>query len=170
MLSWEPPYRAELETWGRLYGDVDRCGNDLIVSRPLRELVEESGIRGLLGWNEIEIVRIRHRRGKPIGLPPAYFKASVSYSPTTIDQKASGYEWTDEQSVCPSCLCGRLKRRSRIVVDESTWNGDDVFFPRGGSFLLASARFKRLFEEHGMKGMVFQDTEEASYDNLPWEP
>jgi hypothetical protein len=103
---------------------------------------------------------------------PRYFKASIARSPTTIDHEASGYVWGDDSEVCPECLTAKVfKRSKREVVKEETWNGDDVFFPRGGGGPLVSERFLTMFHEHGFLGAIFipSESDEAGYDSFPWE-
>lgn len=169
MLKWLPPYRIELESWGTQYGDVADIGDDLIVSARFVEVFQHHGLRGLESIEPVEVVKVVHRRGKPKEPLPGYFKASVVRSPTTIDQQASGYVWQDESKVCPECLFDTLKRYDRLVVKEETWNGDDIFFPRGGNGPIVSERFRTIFQEQGLVGAVFIPAVEDHFDSFPWE-
>ena len=100
---------------------------------------------------------------------PRYAKATINLSPTAVDPKASGYVWRSESTVCPVCLWDDLMRFSRIVINEDTWNGDDIFYPRGGPRPMVSARFKDVCDEHGLLGAIFTDPDKVSYDYYPWE-
>ena len=133
---------------------------------------EKESLVGIIRFEPVEVIKIIHRRGKPKGEMPRYFKASVVRSRTTIDQKASGYEWEDESKVCPECLYdGTLKRYKRVVIDQKTWMGEDIFFPRGGRALIVSERFRSLFAEYDLIGAIFipSESDEAGYDSFPWE-
>ena len=174
MMTWLPPYRIGVETWGRRYGDVARTGDDLIVSDRFKKAFEERGLRGIKDFEPVEVIKVTHRRGKPKEPMPRYFKGSVAFSPTAIDQKASGYVWEDESRVCSECQFDRLadvKRYKRLVIKEDTWNGDDVFFPRGGRRVMVSERFRSMFHEYQLLGAVFipSESEEAGRDRCPWE-
>lgn len=168
MLAWLPPYRMELITWGRRYGDIARTGDDLIVSDRFADVFLNHGLRGLPCIEPVEVVTLVHRRGKPIEPPPRYFKATVVRSATTIDQEASGYVWKDASKICPECLFDTLVRFDRLVVNEGTWTGDDIFFPRGGNGPIVSERFRATFEENGLIGAAFNPVEEETCDNTAW--
>ena len=165
LLSWLPPFRIELETWGRHYGDIARTGDDLIVSERLMNAVSNSRIQGLMNFAPVEVVKVINRRGKPKESLPRYFKATIARSSTTIDQDLSGYVWEDDSKICPECLFGKLKRHSSFIIKDDTWNGDDVFFPRGGNGIIVTERFKKVVEENGLTGARFIPVEEAGHDN-----
>lgn len=169
-LTWLPPYRIELETWGREYGDVDQPGNDLIVSDRFIDMFRKEDLQGLTTFDPVEVIRILHRRKKPQEAPPCYFKSTVKRTATTVDQEASGFEWEDSGSVCPVCLTGQLlKRFRRIIIRPETWSGEDVFFPKGSSQVIVTERFKAGFELAGLRGGVFFPAEDYGYDYYPWE-
>ncbi len=169
MLRWLPPYRVELESWGKHYGDVAEVGDDLIVSDRFRAAFNAAGLQGLMSFEPVSIMKIVHRRSKPKEPLPSYFTAAVARSNTTIDQDASGYVWEDKSKVCSECLFGKLKRYRALLVKEETWTGEDIFFPRGGNGPIVSERFKKVFHENHLFGAVFIPVEEAGYDNFPWE-
>lgn len=169
MLTWLPPFRVELESWGKHYGDVVEVGDDLIVSERFMQVFRDNGLRGLVSVEPVIIIKVVYRRGKPEEHLPNYYKANVIRSSTLIDQEASGYVWENKAKVCPECLFDTLKRYRGLVVKEETWSGDDVFFPRGGNGPIVSERFKSIFTENGLLGAVFVPSDEAGYDSFPWE-
>jgi hypothetical protein len=169
MLKWLPPYRVELERWGREFGDFADIGEDMIVSERFAQAFPNSGLKGLSAFEPVEVVRVIHHLGRPSQPLSRYFKAAVTYSPTAVDQRTSGYVWVDESKVCPVCLWGKLKRYARIVIKQETWNGDDIFYPRGGTGPMVSERFKAFFERHAFLNAVFKPADQESYDYSPWE-
>jgi hypothetical protein len=169
MLSWLPPYRVKLETWGHEYGDLVREGDDLIVSDRFVEMFRQAGLQGLDTFEPIGIRNVVNRRGKPKERIPAYFKTTVHRGSATVDQAASGYEWAANSTVCPVCLWGKLKRCRSTIINPATWNGDDIFFPRGGTPLVVTERFKIAFEAARLRNGVFVSSEDYGYDNFPWE-
>jgi hypothetical protein len=169
MLRWLPPYRIELETWGAEYGDFAEVGEELIVSERFADAFQRSDLKGLGKFEEIEINKVTNRGAKLPQSPPRYFKTEVTHSPTTVDQLASGYVWSDNSRICPCCLFDTLKRFARIVIKPESWNGDDIFFPRGGTRLMVSERFKSFCEKHAFLGVVFNSSDQESYEYFPWE-
>jgi hypothetical protein len=89
-----------------------------------------------------------------------------------IDLDASGVEWRDaERPTCKRCLSGGTKERwHRVVVDEKSWNGDDVFFAFGiPGTLLVSSRFYEWAKPHQFRNLIMKPAIECSYDFYPWE-
>ena len=154
-LKWLPPYRVELDTWGHEHADLAFVFPDLIVSLRVKRLWEAGTLTGLSGFEPVEVVSVtRHRKLR--GDPPPYFRAVVSRSRTAIDLSASGFEW-DEAPTCDACrLGGNVKRWKRVVIEEATWTGEDVFFARGLSgSIFVSERFKRWCEVNAVRNAVF---------------
>lgn len=169
MLVWLPPFRIELTTWGKRHGDFTLPSDDVVVSERFLSVYKKAKLRGLSNIAPVDIIKVRHRGSKPTDSTPNYFKADVVLSATTIDQKASGYVWKNEAEVCPQCLFDTLKRYSRLVVKEDTWQGEDIFYPRGGNGPIVSERFRDVFNSESLVGAVFTPVEEESYDFYPWE-
>lgn len=172
MLQWLPPYQVELETWGQEYGDVVNCigADDFLVSERFRTLYEESGLVGLSGFQPVEVVSERRRGPIVKASRPAYFRAVVCRSVTTIDQAASGIEWA-EAPTCQTCLIGEvMKRWKRVVVDQTTWSEEDIFFPRGKpGEIVASSRFAKWCSHHQFRNVVLIPSKHASHDFYPAE-
>jgi hypothetical protein len=169
MLSWLPPFRLEIETWGRHFGDLARTGDELVVSQRFVEVFQKHGLRGIDHFEPVEVVRVICHGVKLQMPPPQYFKATIVRSSTTIDQEASGYVWENESNRCQVCLFDTLKRYRSTIVNITTWTGDDIFYPRGGYGPLVSSRFKAIFTEDGLYGAAFVPAEEEGYDFFPWE-
>jgi len=170
MREWLPPYQVEVETWGRRFGDIAQNGDVLVVSDRFVNAFQNAGLRGLSGFKPVEVVKVIHRGRKPAESIPSYFKATIHRSATTVDQDASGYVWGDRSQVCPVCLRGgNLKRYLRVVIDETTWDGDDIFWPRGGPCIIVTEQFKNMCEQNEILGVIFTDPQNESYDLRPWE-
>lgn len=170
MRAWLPPHRAELETWGQHYGDVAQVSDELVVSERFVQLFLHNGLQGLSDFRPVQILKVIHRGPVLKETLPRYFKATIQHSATTVDQEASGYVWADRSAVCPLCLHGGdVKRYSRVVVDEKSWTGEDIFWPRGGPCIITSERFKNFCDKNAILGVAFGLPENESYDFYPWE-
>lgn len=169
MLRWLPPYRAELEVWGRHFGDlVFGSADDLLVSQRFKELYEQSGLTGLGVMEPVEIIKVARRR-RSLGDPPPYFKATVSLGRTAIDVTASGFEW-EQKPACEWCRIAGVKRYKRLVIEAGSWSGEDIFVARGllGTFI-TSGRFRHVCEANNVKGAIFIPAENYAHDFYPWE-
>lgn len=167
-LIWLPPYKIELKTWGKKYADIGRTGDDLVVSERFVEVFQCNALRGL-GFHPVEVVKLRHKRGKPDEGLPRYFQARVPQGATTVNQQASGYEWLEGEAICPNCLGPTPRRYARTILKPETWDGLDIFFPRGSSELIVTEQFKMAFESAGLRGAVFRNPEDVGYDSFPWD-
>jgi hypothetical protein len=167
LLEWLPPYRVELETFGVEYGDIVRTGDDFVVSDRFLAMYCDAGLEGLSPFEPVEVVRVIHHCGRPAEPLPNYFKTDIPYSQTTVDQKASGFVWTNTTPLCPVCLYNnRLRSCRRLIIEPGTWTGEDVFFPRGGTRIVVTERFKNVFERDRLRNAEFFLAEEFSYDEF----
>jgi hypothetical protein len=162
---------VEVEQWGLHYADIVlRHLAGLIVSARFIEVFAANHLQGLHSIATISVVNIRFRAGETIETLPSYFKASVNYGSAVIDQQASDYIWRDKTQVCPKCLFGGgLKRFERLVIDESTWNGDDIFWPTGGTRTIVTERFRKVCVDNDVSGVVFRDLLRERENCRPWE-
>ncbi|MBX7105642.1 MAG: hypothetical protein K1X57_16280 [Gemmataceae bacterium] len=184
--QWLPPYRLEMETWGRHYGDFECLGEDWVISERLRDLFLCNNLKGLTEFEEVDIVRITYRRGKPEGSVPRYFKAVVDKQHVTVDQQASGMQWapnyasademTDKQwglgaLGCSVCLWreGTFVRLNKLVILPETWTGEDVFHARGGVDNIVSHRLVTICEAGNIKGVQFTPADQFEIDYYPSE-
>ncbi len=167
--QWLPPFEIEVTTYGRHYADLGFCVADLIVSERFVEVYRNAGLTGIDNFDPVRIVKLKHRRKKPAEPVPQYFRAVVRRSQTTIDQIASRYEWDDCSKIKPCCLTGPLIRYQAQIVDMSTWDGLDIFMPRGGNNRLFSKRLVDAFMENRLNGGIFIPAETYGYDSFPWK-
>jgi hypothetical protein len=169
MRSWLPPYRIDLEVWGRQFADVVVTGTDLLVSERFKKAWEQSNLIGLSGFDVIEISRIK-RHWKAIGAPNAYFRAVVHRSQTEIDFAASGFEWINKPT-CPTCRLGDVvKRWERLAIDYSTWTGEDIFIARGlPGEIFVSERFKKFSDHNRITNVSLIPAENFGHDFYPLE-
>jgi hypothetical protein len=152
--DWLPPYEVDIECFGKRVGDL-AFGSDLfLVSPRFKDVYVDAKLKGLSGFHPVQILSFKNGE-KMVGEKPDYLKVDVFRGDIAIDPIASGDEW-EGKDTCPCCLLGnRLKRRRRIVIDERTWSGEDVFFARGApGQLIVSNRFKKVCEANGVTNAV----------------
>jgi hypothetical protein len=173
MLVSLPPYHVHLETWGEDFGDVAFWLKEFLVSRRFRDEYKKSGLKGLASFEPVEIIsqkRFGKSRGKKLK-PPEYFRVFPTIGAAKIDLAASGVVWKGENgTTCNHCQTprGEFKSWQRIVVDENSWNGDDIFYAFGISGqLLASARFFEWAKSHEFRNLILKPALECTYDFYP---
>lgn len=166
MLQARPPYRVHLETWAMCYGDFAFWMTDFLVTSRVRDAYIDSSLSGLSDFHATEIViRTNH---KPIkDDPPEYFRTIPNIGSARIDISASGMEWKDnKQPTCPVCLGdgGTLTSWKHIVIDEDSWNGDDIFYAYGiPGVLVATSRFVEWANQHQFKNLAWERSKENSH-------
>jgi hypothetical protein len=149
MLSWEPPLRAEIETWGVRFGDLAfGPGDDFLVSERFKALWGQSALVGLHGFEPVEIVKLRHRGERIKEPPPPYFRVRAKRSRVAVDYAQSGIQWI-RPPTCDVCRIGTMKGQERIVLEEEP--PENVFIARGlPGQVLVDEKFKRFCEEYAI--------------------
>ncbi len=175
MLTWLPPFRVVLETWGDVFGDVaygPGCG--VLVSQRFRTLWLERELTGLDGFDDVEVISVkRHDRNKaPHGPPPPYYRVMVVRGNAAVDELRSELE-RDDIGLCPVCRSGKgggVTRTKRVILEESTWSGEDVFIARGlPGMYLTTERFKCFCDDYKITNALLIPAEDYSFDFYPNE-
>jgi len=173
--TWLPPYRAEIEVWGKSWCDIGfGVGNAILVSDRFRQWYSGFELAGIKSFHSAEIVKIRRRHGVK-GEPPEYFLATVGTGRAAIDQAASGLErkdgHRDKLPICPECrLGGIIHRIRRLVIEPNTWSGEDLFIARGlPVHFVVSERFRNLSLQSRIVGAAFVNGEDYQFDHYPGE-
>ena len=168
MLTWLPPYRVELELHGTAFGDfVNGPGYDLLISERMAEAFRAEGLIGLLGFHPVEVVRVHPRPKKLKAVTaPRYSAVTACFGRGAVDEARSRIRRT-EPIACAECRSTGLDSIHGFVLEAGTWQGEDVFRPRGcqGS-ILVSERFAEFVKRHGFTNMKLIPTEEYVWDPL----
>ena len=172
MLESLPPIRVELETWGSEFGDCAFWLDSFLVSERFADAYRSSGLQGLTGFHQVEVLSHRTYGGVRTD-PPIYFFVIPKVGSARIDAEASGVEWdSDSRSKCTNCRSGggTLKRWKRIILDEASWQGDDIFYPYViPGTLTVSSRFKAWADKHEFSNLILVPAIKSSHDFYPWE-
>jgi hypothetical protein len=172
MLEPVPPYVVRLETWGTGFGDVAFWMDDFLVTRRFVDAYKSSGLCGLSDFEQVTVRSCRkHRKiAEPI---PDYWRTMPTRGAARIDPVASRIDWGEPHGPrCDVCLSGPgvLKRWKGVVVDESSWNGDDIFYAYGiPGALIVSSRFAEWVNTHEFKNFIFEPAESSAHDFYPME-
>jgi hypothetical protein len=170
--TWLGPYRVNLVLHGEELGDyLKTVGHDFLVSERFATAFREEGLTGLDGFHPVEVLRVRgRRRGPKPATPPAYVAVRACYSQTAVDLTRSRIRW-DEPPTCDECRSTIKDGIFGFSLEPSTWQGEDIFRPRGlTGCLTVSERFERFVARHGFTNMRLTPTEEYVWDALAPKP
>jgi hypothetical protein len=173
MRTWLSPYQVELELHGEAFGDfVKGPGHDVLISECMAKAFQEDGLRGLLGFRPVEVVRVRgKRKGPKAPAVPRYVAATPCFGHGAVDRARSRFRYAVEPVICPECRSIELDSVHGFTLEPGTWQGEDVFRPRGfqGS-IVVSERFAEFVKQHGLTNMKLLPTEEYVWDPLHLGP
>ncbi len=168
---WLPHHRIKLSSaksgkWGDF---VWGAGFPLLVSSKFKEIYEREGLKGIEEFSApIEIVRMGTlKSGQSPVSPPAYHLIHVPWGGANQDDSASGLTYEHPEKIkCAFCRSGfAWKKQERVIVEEGSWNGSDIFKPRNAPMpFLVSQRFKEVAEAYGFKNMWLIPAEKYGYD------
>ncbi|MDY7231031.1 hypothetical protein [Hyalangium rubrum] len=170
MKVWLPPYRVELEVHGATFGDfVEGPGDEALFSERMAETFREEGLTGLLGFHPVEVSRVRAKRKRPkSGSVPRYFVVSPCFGRGAVDEARSHLRHTKPMT-CAECRYRGLDSIHGFSLEPGTWQGEDVFRPRGlQGTIIVSERFARFVTRHAFTNTKLTPTEEYVWD--PGQP
>ncbi|WP_257459898.1 hypothetical protein [Archangium lipolyticum] len=173
MMKWLSPYRIELFLHGEELGDFIKApGDDLLVSDRFARAFQEEGLTGLEGFHPVEVVRVRRkRRGSKPTHVPHYLAVTACFSRAAVHMALSRIRYADEPPTCEECREATKNAIYGFSLEPGTWQGEDIFRPRGlHGRLVVSERFARFVERHGFTNMILTPTEELVWDPLELGP
>jgi hypothetical protein len=173
LLTWLPPYRVELKLHGEELGDfIKNSAYDLLISERFAESFRAEGLTGLEGFHPVEVLRVRSRKkraGKSLTVP-RYYVVSPRYGRAAVDLVLNRVR-ISEPPTCPECRSAGIDAINGFVLEPGTWQGEDIFRPRGlPGDIVVSERFKDFVERHGLTNMVLTPTEQFVWDPSHFGP
>jgi len=173
---WVMPRRIKLSSAKpEKYGDfVWGAGLSLLVSHRFLEIYESEG---LTGFDEItppvEIVRIgKLKSGEFPSNLPVYHHVEVPWGGASQDDVASELVHEKPHEIkCSYCRSGfSWRKQRRIVIEEGSWNGTDIFKPRNAPVpFVVSERFKKAAEVYQLRNTWLIPTDNFGYDERSFD-
>jgi hypothetical protein len=172
MLPWLPPHRVELVLHSEELGDfIEASGYDFLVSERFAQAFRDEGLTGLNGFHPVEVTRVRRKRrgSKPVHVP-RYLAVTACFGRAAVDLARSRIRY-DAPPVCEECRSVNTDAIHGFTLEAGTWQGEDIFRPRGlRGRLVVSERFARFVERHGFTNMKLTPTEQLVWDPLELGP
>jgi hypothetical protein len=135
-----------------------------MVSERFREAYERERLRGIeMFYPPAEIVRVGRRKTGdiPEGMP-TYYLVKIRWGRGDMDDAAS--QVVRKPDGCTYCH-GTPIRYERLVIKGGSWEGDDLFTPRGlFGVIMASERLKAMVEKYSLKNVWIIPAEKYAYD------
>ncbi|MFL5353454.1 hypothetical protein [Archangium sp.] len=172
MREWLPPYRANLKLYGKEFGDyIKALGDDLLISERFAQAFRDEGLRGLEGFHPLEVLRVRRgRRGPKPSSVPRYLIVRPCFGRAAVDLARSHIRGA-QPPACEECRHTHFDSIYGFTLEPGTWNGEDIFRPRGQpGVLTVSERFERFVARHGFTNLRLTPTEEYVWDPHAPEP
>jgi hypothetical protein len=172
LLPWLPPHTGMLVLYGQDFGDfVQGPGDDLLISERFANAFREEELTGLLGFHPVEVVRVRRKRkSSRSAAVPRYLVVTPCFGRGAVDAARSRFRYADPMT-CPECRYAELDAIHGFSLEPGTWQGEDVFRPRGlQGCVVVSERFARFVERHGLTNLRLTPTEEHTWDPLSLGP
>lgn len=163
-LKWLPPHRLTLSTSRRekwpdmLWG----AGFPLMVSARFREAYEAAGLQGITCFHApAEILRMGSKRvGEGV---PAYHLIDILWGGANLDDRASGA--VRENVTCPYDR-GSIAFLQKVVLEDSSWVGADIFEARGlPARIVVSERSRDAVDAFRLTGAMLIPAERYAYDD-----
>ncbi len=168
---WLPPHRIRLSSakpgkWGDF---LWIGGTSLAVSRHFREIYEQESLQGISAFsNPIEVVRYGTKKTGDFAIsPPEYYMIYVPWGGANQDDVASSVVHEIPEAItCTYCRTGVSKRsQPRIVLDLNSWDGSDIFRPRGApASYMVSEKFRKVCKESKLTNVWLIPGEEYGWD------
>lgn len=142
--DWLPPYRIRFEH--SRVGDFASDGTSFVLSERCVVALQSEGIEGL---------RFAHEPVETMGSVGSFIAAFPKPTLTRLDEQGSGMEVLDVLG-CRHCRVLRRLRVERLRIDESSWDGKDVFRPSGlFGTVVVTRNFVDVIQNYELKNFHF---------------
>ncbi|MDH5507171.1 MAG: hypothetical protein OEZ02_08120 [Anaerolineae bacterium] len=174
MRKWLQPHNIKLssaksESWADFVWGAG--GPPFLVSRRVKDAFQAHGLTGIDNFSSpVNILKVgRNKAGDFPDSLPTYHAFDYIWNGANQDDIASNvFRYEPENKIkCDYCRAGIIPRRQdRIVLEEDSWNGSDIFIPRGSpAVFMVSTRFKLMVENLNFRNYLFIPANKYSYDD-----
>jgi hypothetical protein len=130
------------------------------------EAFRAEGLTGLEGFHPVEVLRVRCKSKRPRQplTVPRYYVVWPCFGRGAVDPVLNRVR-TRKTPTCVECRSAGVDAIHGFVLEPGTWEGEDIFRPRGmQGDIVVSERFKDFVERHGLTNMVLTPTEQFVWD------
>lgn len=155
---WLPPFEVIIKQPHNIGDFLSGFGCDLMVSEKFKRKYEESELTGVVNFYPITIKKMGTTKKSNELIKPLLFGTNVKRTFTRVIYEEMAVTWGNPPSnnYCKFCGpgggggAGIYYGYERIVVDEKTWSGEDIFFciNMPGNVLLSERAAKFIVENN----------------------
>lgn len=165
MRKWLEPRKMRLSSsnqskWGDVvWGDAF----PFVVSERFRHSYSQSELTGIEEFlPPVEIVKAGNKHSEMLNRLPKYYPIVIELLGANVSDAESGI--VRKPQACEYCR-GDVLAIERVVVDESSWRGSDIFVARGlYGITLVTERFKTMSEQKALANIRLVPAIEFNYD------
>jgi hypothetical protein len=167
---WGVPYIIDIEYLTRDAGDICFGPGEIFISERFRDCWNRFGLVGLIGFDQVDVRKVkRHIKNQP-GVVPQYFHVDVAQSNVVFDRDGSGVVSMSNDVVCPVCNMGgpiAAFRRINLKLEGNQASAPDMFVAKGlPGRIIISSRFLKAASEAALKNVVVVPIEKAMVDHF----
>jgi len=167
LLKWLPPHRVELKLHGEELGDfIKKSAYDLLLSERFVDAFRAEALTGLDDFHPVEVVQVRRMKKRPCQplTIPSYSVASTCFGRAAVDLMLNRAR-TTKPITCLECRSTTINAIHGVILEPGTWQGEDIFRPRGlPGTLVVSERFKDFVERHRLTNIRLTPAEQYVKD------
>ncbi|MFC2156126.1 imm11 family protein [Acidobacteriota bacterium] len=160
--QWLPPYNIKIT--GKYIADLcaNGIGSEFLVSKRFADSWKKSNLSGLNFINSP--INIKNVKKFKKGELPEYLLVRPEITLTRLDEKESGL-FISKLAGCDVCRVASRESIERLRIDESTWEGQDIFLPSGlsGEFVVTE-KFVEFVEKNEFTNFVFIHQDDYHYE------
>ncbi len=175
-MCWQPPYEVVLKQ-PRNVGDfiLGAGGCDLLVSERFLHLYEQEQLGGIEEVLPITVVRMGTTKAAKLLEPPKLYGLYLCRSLTHLKYEEMGIDWGKPPNPDYCRICGPgggskggwWRSRKRVVVDKSSWTGEDIFYAiNGPRTILLSGKASQVIIDNKLTNAKVIPCEEAEHNFL----
>ena len=153
------PLRREIHVAKPYFGDIVTRGAEVYFSDRAKIIYEESDLKGIEKFRKIEILKVACHNGvrkAKLSPLPTYYWCQIAVDGATWDyEKSKAIYSKPDPIICEYCkdYKGFIRGYSGLYVDESRWNGNNIFELLGiGGKIMVDESFKSWVECNNLTG------------------
>lgn len=138
MREWLSPRTVKLSK--PKYGDfIFGTFSTFLCSERFKDLYTKSKLKGIIDFQPVDILKINRKKANSPE-PPTYFNVVIAIGEGRIDEIKSKMVKEYDQPKCNYCMSGIIESFEGVYIDVKTWDGKDIFYPRGlpGTIVITS--------------------------------
>jgi hypothetical protein len=171
---WQPPYDVILKQPRHIGDFIDGPGGcNFLVTEKVLAIYDNEKLSGIETRIPITVKRMGTTKNAKELIPPRITGIYITHSLTQEKWDEMGIIWQTPpiNDFCQLCgpasgnkRGGAIRRsRERIVINDNTWQGEDIFYSINGSGIILSEKAALLFKDNKLTNISIIPCEDARH-------